>query len=424
MAENSNLINFNLFGSQVDFVSDLDTQYTAFVGGFRSGKTYSLMAKSVVLAANNPYSTGAICLPTHGMVSRGFKPEFEEFMYGHNVKFERLPAVNGYTLFFNKRPTRILLLSSENFMRARNLELSFFALDETDAMVGHRAWDAWNLFISRLSGGRIRRGFCVSTPEGFNFMYDTFMQQLEEKPELNQFYKLYRGSTADNINLPEDYIPALEAKYTSNLIKAYLHGEFVNLLSGNVYYAFNRRVNHTPLTLNDFPEHVLHIGQDFNMNQCSSVIHIINKGMPYALDEITGVKNTFELVSVLTERYPNRKIFIYPDASGNNNKTSASQSDLSILKKAGYELCYNAKNPLIKNRVNAMNSMLCNAKNEVHYYINTTTCRQYTKSLEQQTYDKSGMPDKSAGLDHLLDAAGYFINFRWPITQRGTITIT
>jgi hypothetical protein len=39
------------------------------------------------------------------------------------------------------------------------------------------------------------------------------------------------------------------------------------------------------------------------------------------------------------------------------------------------------------------------------------------ESLEKQSYDKNGEPDKKAGFDHIVDAAGYFVSYRYPVVN-------
>ena len=52
------------------------------------------------------------------------------------------------------------------------------------------------------------------------------------------------------------------------------------------------------------------------------------------------------------------------------------------------------------------------------YLVNVEKCPTLAVSLEQQVYDKNGEPDKSAGLDHIVDATGYFIHKRFPIRMK------
>jgi hypothetical protein len=51
------------------------------------------------------------------------------------------------------------------------------------------------------------------------------------------------------------------------------------------------------------------------------------------------------------------------------------------------------------------------------YRVNIAACPAYVEALEQQTYDKHGEPDKSSGHDHHVDAAGYYIHYRWPLVK-------
>jgi len=56
------------------------------------------------------------------------------------------------------------------------------------------------------------------------------------------------------------------------------------------------------------------------------------------------------------------------------------------------------------------------------YKVNTDACPSLTESLERQSYDKNGEPDKTSGFDHVLDAAGYFISYKYPIRGKATLT--
>ena len=67
----------------------------------------------------------------------------------------------------------------------------------------------------------------------------------------------------------KEYIENLENSYPSNLIKAYLNGEFVNLESGQVYVDFDPTLNDTKEELYNDNETV-HIGLDFNVNHMSA----------------------------------------------------------------------------------------------------------------------------------------------------------
>lgn len=129
--------------------------------------------------------------------------------------------------------------------------------------------------------------------------------------------------------------------------------------------------------------------------------------------EITGVRDTPTMAELLKARYIGHSIVIYPDASGNSRKSvNAQESDLSILRQAGFTLRVNPANPAVRDRVNAVNAIIPS------WRINTDACPKLTESIEQQAYDRNGEPDKSGRHDHAIDAAGYFLAHRWPIVRR------
>jgi len=124
---------------------------------------------------------------------------------------------------------------------------------------------------------------------------------------------------------------------------------------------------------------------------------------------------------MLKERFSDKghAVTIYPDASGGNTSSkNASESDLSILKQAGFTISVNPSNPAVKDRVNSVNAMILNDTGARRWKINTDSCPMLTESLEQQAYDNNGEPDKKTGHDHPNDAVGYFIVRRYPIVKR------
>jgi PBSX family phage terminase large subunit len=414
-------LQIELLKHQLEFCNDYDTKYLGLVGGYGCGKTFSFCVKTVLLASVNYGFRGVIMEPNFGMVKRTLIPEMERTLELMQVPYDFKISDMKFTLHFEEGSTEVMCLSAENYRRMAGLNLAFFGVDEVDTIKKDIATSMWRMGMSRLREGRIYQGFTSSTPEGFNFLYDFFVGENESGNKTDR--KLIKGKTRDNPFIPDEFIQSLLDNYPPNLIKSYLEGDFTNLTSGTIYYAFDRKLNHTDLTINDFKGYPLHIGQDFNIGKCASVVHVIKDGLPLAVDEIMGAKNTEEVIKQIKSRYPNRKITIYPDASGRNEKTSAAQSDLTMLKQAGFELNYSNKNPYVKDRVNSMNAMFCSANGKRRYLINTKACPTYTRALEQQVYNKVGEPDKSHDQDHPNDAAGYFINRNYPITGQPTIRV-
>ena len=409
----------NLLPHQLDFCSDYSTKYLALVGGYGSGKTYSFCMKTILIAAQNAGYRGVIMEPTFKMVKDVLLYEMDQALEMLEIPYDYRPSDMKYFLHFEEGTTEVICLSAENWRRMAGLNLAFFGVDEIDTIKKDNATQMWRMAMSRLREGAVYQGYTTSTPEGFNFLYDFFVSEAADKKTKDR--RLIKAKTSDNPFVPKEFIQSLLDNYPANLIKSYLEGEFTNLTSGTVYYAFDRKKNETDRLLNDYPNHILHIGMDFNIGKMAGVTHIIDGNDPYALDEIMGVRNTEQMIRVIKDKYPKRKIIVYPDASGSQEKTSASQSDLVMLKNAGFDLNYSTKNPPVRDRVNSMNAMFCNAQGNRRYKINNKTCPVYTRALEQQVYDKSGEPDKKHDQDHPNDASGYFIHRIYPIVGKPTI---
>ncbi len=309
-------------------------------------------------------------------------------------------------------------------------------VDELDTLAMDKAEAVWRKIIARMRynvPGLPNRIDVTTTPEGFRFVYKQFVQQVREKPELASLYGIVRASTWDNAaHLPPDYIPSLLASYPEQLIKAYLHGEFVNLQSGTVYSAYDRTLNASSESVQDGEP--IFVGMDFNVGRMAAVIHVLREGQPHAVDEITGAYDTPDMIRRLKERFwrhdgsrfvQTRSIRVYPDASGGSRKSvNASTSDLALLRDAGFAVSAGSANPPVKDRVNSMNAMFCNAKGERRYFVNADLCPNYAEALERQAWDKSGEPDKTSGYDHCCDAGGYFIVRDFSCARRGTSVST
>jgi phage terminase large subunit len=307
----------------------------------------------------------------------------------------------------------ILCRTMEKEERLVGFEVGSALLDELDIMPTDKAITAFRKVLGRLRSkypdGSPNRVMVTSTPEGFKALYKIFVKGKTDN------HSLIHGSTYENAaNLPEGYIDALVASYPPQLIQAYLNGQFVNLTSGRVYPNFTRQDNHADVTPRE--GETLHVGMDFNVNFGASAIHVIRDGKAYAVDEIHNAYDTEAQLDALKERYPKNPVFVYPDASGKNRKSSnTTQTDIYLIQQAGFKIMVDNANPPIKTRVHAFNGMILNGKGERRYFVNVNRCPNLTEALEAQIYDSTNMPDKAMGFDHITDAAVYFIHQRFPV---------
>jgi len=388
------------------FLADTSTKFLALVAGFGAGKTVALAHKAIQLAYLNKGATGILLEPSYPLLHDILIPALEAELDRMGIPYEKrvTPNVNFYLYFDANNPTTLLLRSFENWQRLIGVNAAFVGVDEIDTVRKDIAKLAWNKLQGRLRAGRVRQMFTTSTPEGFGFLYEWFYKE-QGRPDR----RLIQARTTDNPYLPADFIDSLYANYPENLIEAYINGKFVNLQSGTVYRMFDRLEHHQSITLEKGEK--IHIGMDFNIERMAAVAAVIRDGKMLVFDEFVDIYDTFEMAKAIKSRYwmYNRDITIYPDASSRQRHSSASQTDLTILRKEGFSISLDGRNPTVKDRIMSVNAAFRSMRGDTVLYIDTDRCPNLTEALEQLAY-RNGEPDKSSGYDHITDALGYFVH--------------
>ena len=404
-------------------------KFRAFVAGFGSGKTWVGAAAQCKHAWEHPRVNAGYFAPTYPQIRDIFYPTIEEVAADWGLRAQVMESHKEVHLYSGRKyRTTIICRSLEKPQDIVGFKIGHAQIDELDLLKKDKAATAWRKIMARMRYNvpGLKNGVDVTTtPEGFRFVYEAFVKQLRDKPELAAQYGMVQASTyANEANLPADYIDTLRASYPPQLIRAYLRGQFVNLASGSVYPEFDRVLNGCTTTL--MPDEPVHVGMDFNVNKMAAVIFVTRGGNPHAIGELANVRDTPAMAQKLRERYTlqGHTVTVYPDASGQNTSSkNASESDLSILRAAGLRVRVNPSNPAVRDRINAKNALILNDKGERRLKVNTSACPVYTEALEQQAYDTNGDPDKSTGHDHHNDAGGYRLVMDWPIVRRAA-TVT
>ena len=419
-----------LNGPQGDFLN-LNKRFKAFVCGYGGGKTWVGCTDLAYHFLNFPNVDAGYFAPTYPQIRDIFYPTVAECLEKFNLRVRIVESTHEVFVYRGKKCIgKIICRSMDNPKSIVGFKIGKAVVYEIDVMPMAKAMSAWRKIIARMRykiPGLINGIDVTSTPEGFRFVYEQFVKQVSKDPSLSELYGIIQASTYDNEeNLPDGYIDGLRKTYPSQLIDAYIDGQFVNLTSGTVYRSYKKNNNQTNETLKQ--GEVAHVGMDFNVGKMAAVIHVIKDGMPYAVDEIVGAYDTPDMIRRLQERLwlykdgtyqKTRQIRIYPDASGDSRRSvNASKTDLALLKEAGFVVSAPKANPPVKDRINAMNAMFCNANEEHRYFVNVEKCPSYAEALEQQSWAENGEPDKTTGHDHVNDAAGYFIVSQFPVVKR------
>lgn len=403
---------------QYDFVA-AGEQFPALVAGFGAGKSHAAIWRTLRLKRQYPTCDVAYYLPTYDLVSRMALPRFDETLteIGASFKINKNDSVIDIW-----NCGSIILRTMDNPARIVAYEVADSLLDELDTLPTEKARDVWNKAIARnrqkKPDGSLNTVGVATTPEGFKFVYERW----QKNPAPG--YRLIRAATMSNAaNLPDGYIDSLRNSYPPNLLQAYLEGEFVNLTSGSIYAEFDRALNAAPLGDGIRTSEPLHIGMDFNVGQMAATIAVLRDGNPLIAGELTGILDTPAMIATIKAKFPGHAIFVYPDASGGGRRSNnASESDIALLRAARFTVLAPAANPPVKNRILAMNQMIhCDGVRRLR--VNADNCPMLVEALEKQAYDKNGEPDKSSGLDHITDACGYFVHYKWPVKGREVMRI-
>ncbi|WP_342234640.1 terminase large subunit domain-containing protein [Inquilinus sp. OTU3971] len=309
----------------------------------------------------------------------------------------------------------IKLCGADNPDTLRGIAIDYLVLDEFQDM--HE--DVWLKVLRPTLVSTGGSALFIGTPKAFNLLYELYMKG--QKPDLQRRgqWRSWQYPTITSPFIPAAEIEAARADMDEKSFKQEFLASF-EAMSGRVYHAFDRKVH-----LGDHPFNPLlpiWVGQDFNIDPMSSVIlQPQPDGTVWAVDEIIMFNsNTEELAEELSKRYWRQlgQVHIFPDPAGANRSASRGESDLDILRQAGFgKIFYRKKHPPVADRINAVNRLLRTADGTVRLRIDRR-CKHLIDALEQVIYKKgTRVVDKSAGLEHPADALGYPIELRFPVRE-------
>ena len=404
----------NYFPAQWDFLTNKKkARIKAYVGGFGSGKTYSFLTETfinlITKKNRDGKSNGLILYPTYNLADSVFVDPFREMLerngvaYTYNIASHKFKTMYGNIQIYQTRYPQRIVGSSYTYVGIDELDIENFKTAETTIQKS----------LGRLRGCDDAILYITTTPEGFGYTWHLMVE------EYNDNKLLVHGKTTDNKYLPESYIQSLRDNYDDKLLEAYINGNFINLTQGATYYAFNRD-KHTG-RYNYNPRLPLHCGFDFNNFPLSTVVcQRQSDGSLQVIKEIIlshqgdGDLPTQRMCSAVKEYFPNNIYYAYPDATGSSKHSSAMYSDISIIRKNGFNVQVAHINPRVVNRVNSVNNQL--AKNNIKI---DNSCKSLIKDFEQVVNKENTRDiDKSnPNLTHMSDAFGYLCNWIYPVTK-------
>jgi len=400
-------------------------RFRVLAAGRRFGKTY-LALSELCQAAWGPGRVVWYIAPTYKQAKRLAWIPLKQMTRAYwaarpNESELRIELVSG---------GRIALCGADNYDALRGAGLDFVVLDEYASM----AAEAWTEVLRPALSDRRGRALFIGTPKGFNHFYDLF-QNAGNQPDWTAF----QFTTEQGGNVAREELESAARELDERTYRQEFQACFENLAHGLVYYAFERSENVQPIPyLRSYP---ICWALDFNVNPMCSVIaqiedqstHVDRRNgfrsvRLHVIDEIVlADSNTLEACRAFVSRMQHVNpggvvdVELYGDAAGGARST-AGKSDYQIIREffrteTRFRVNYymRSANPSVRDRVNAVNAMLCNSQGMRRLFIDPR-CRRLRRDFERVVWKADSHGNLSAQLDksdseltHTSDALGYLV---------------
>ena len=385
------------------FADPAISPFPAIVGGYRSGKTWSIPLRWTALidyrADHGDKCELFVVESTYPMVRRVAVPTFNAFFDKYGIKHAYHKTEHTYSIFYKQKRHDCMFVTGERPEAIIGFSKTDGIIDEFDTLRTEDAQeDVYDRCLARLSECENASLGVVTTPEGFRMTYE--MYQNENRDPLR--YKLIRAKTTDNRFLPASYIQQLYEKYDAKLVQRYVNAEFVNLSGMMAYYMFKREAHVQPCPVN--PALPLYIGIDFNVNPMTAVV-LQSEGNLYRVvgEYFIPNSNTRALANLIAQDWPGFVIYACPDMTGGSRKTSADYTDIDILKQHGFQVL-GTRNIAERSRLNIVNNLFDKTR-----LLIDPKCKKLINDMEKVVTDSYGQisKEKDSQLTHISDALGY-----------------
>ena len=385
-------------------IADCPMRFRVAVCGRRFGKTH-LALRELAKYAAIPDKKCWYVAPTYRMAKQILWKKLKKKLISLNwVKKVNeqdltLELVNG---------SEISLRGADNYDSLRGVGLNFICIDEA-ADIDSEAW--YEVLRPTLADTQGHALF-LGTPKGMNWFKEIYDNYLTKKNWMS-----FQFTTVDGGNVPQEEVEQARQDMDARTFSQEFMATFENF-SGIVAYSFGQHnIKVADAVTATEP---LILGTDFNVNPMSCTVKRRTELGLHQIDEIVLYSSsTDELVTEIRNRYPKNPITIYPDPAGVQRKTSANgNTDIKILENAGFTVRYHRQHPLVKDRINAANSLFFMRDDATTRFYIDPKCKHTIKSLQQFCYKEgSQIPDKDSGFDHMFDALTYAIQFLFPIKK-------
>jgi len=386
-------------------VANDKSRFKVLIAGRRFGKTH-LCVRELARNARHPNKKILYLAPTRKMARSIVWDDLKARL----IELNWLKKKNENDLAVElKNGSKIFLMGAESFDNLRGGGYDFVVFDEF-ADINKKVWT--HIIRPALSDREGSALFC-GTPKGTsNWSYDLYTNAKFEKDWNSWQYTTIQGG-----QVTKEELQSAKQELDAKIYKQEFEASFESY-DGVIYHNWDRDKH---LRQYKFPiPSIIHVGIDFNTSPMSAIAfagHGANS--LWAIEEfVLYNSNTHQMAQQIKNKYPKQRIIIYPDPAGRQRKTSAmGLTDISILHNEGFIVKARKASIPVRDRINAVNSLLLNADKQVRLLVDPK-CKMTVKAMEKMAYKEgTNVPDLNNDYNHVSDALGYAIEYQYPVAK-------
>lgn len=404
---------------QNKYLNDWEHRFFVIPAGRRSRKTLigkqKVLDRALIKCGN--YFLGA---PTYSQAKAIFWPDMKKYTsFFQKSKSETdltIELVNG---------SIIKVLGLDKPERVEGTPWNGCLITET----GNVKETAWSEHIRPVLSDTMGFAMLDGVPEGRNWYYEKalyacggaipdtvpFHGAFAESVVDDDSWAYYHWFSSDVLNASE--IAAAKRELDERTFRQEYEGSFESY-EGLAYWAFSPHNISSAVRYNNTD--VVHIGMDFNVDPMTAVFcHVLNNNIEQFDEAYLRHANTYEMVEHIKSKYAITNCIVYPDSTGRAERSNATESDIAILRRAGFKVRARSQNPQQRDRLNAVNSMLLTTTKTVRYKVHPD-CRCTINDFNRVECLPDGRLNKDQekeGLVHTTDGLGYLISYLFPVRK-------
>ena len=405
---------------KLHFPDKESAQFFVMVCGRRFGKT-TASAMVATYYASQPNKKIWLVGLSYDKADLMFREVWQKMVIGHSNDIERCSEKDRFIKF--KWGTTVEAKSADNPDSLVGEGLDLLIMDEV-AKMKRKIWD---MYLSPTLSDRKGKGIFITTPEGFNWIYDLFLLGKSDS-----LWESHQAPTWDNnVVFPDGKNDPFLIERKRNMSKELYEQEYgakFTSFEGRVY-PFDRS-----LDMGDFPynpNYPTFCSIDFGYRMPAVIwfqTYILG-GLPHinVIDEIVHQQNikTDELIDMIeSKRYYVRDY--YGDPAGMQAQGQSGLGDIEIFRRRGINIksIRDKVSRSISSGVSHVRGFIENAQGQRFFHLDKK-CIGLAADLENYRYpeakegkDLKPEPLKDGKTDHSMDALRYFFLNRFPIRQR------